>query len=164
MADSPSGTLPAAGGAAFAELLLSRHLALTGRPLCPPRWASPLEAAHWLYADAPFGLLAHGTGPDPTFFYANRTAQQCFGYPWEEFTGMPSRLSASARRQEDRDTFVRSVDEHGFADGYNGLRRTRSGEEFWIKDVTMWDLLDPEGNRQGQAAVFRDWSPPLKPR
>jgi PAS domain S-box-containing protein len=164
MADILFGTVPAAGGAAFAELLLSSHLALTGRPLCSPHWASLHEAAHWLYTDAPFGLLAHGTDPDPKFFYANRTAQRCFGYPWEEFTGMPSRLSASSHRQEDRDGFVRSVNEHGFADGYNGLRRTKSGEEFWIKDVTMWDLVDPAGNRRGQAAVFRDWSPAVQPR
>jgi MEKHLA domain. len=47
---------------------------------------------------------------------------------------------------------------------YNGLRRTKSGEEFWIKDVTMWDLVDPAGNRRGQAAVFRDWSPAIQPR
>ncbi|WP_171133975.1 MEKHLA domain-containing protein [Streptomyces sp. Z423-1] len=160
MSDSPPGPLAAAGGAAFAELLLSSHLALTGRPLCPPRWASMHDAAHWLYTDAPFGLLAHGMGPDPAFIYANRTAQRCFQYSWEEFIGMPSRLSASPLHQEDRHAFVRSVHEHGFADGYSGLRRTKSGEEFWIKDVTMWDLLDPEGNRRGQAAVFRDWRGP----
>ncbi|MGW2049830.1 MEKHLA domain-containing protein [Streptomyces sp. NPDC001858] len=162
-ASSPFGPPAAAGGAAFAELLLNSHLALTGRPLCPARWTSPQAAAHWLYADAPFGLLAHGPGPDPTFCYANRTAQKCFGYSWEEFTGLPSRLSASSHHQEDRDDFVRAAHEHGFADGYTGLRRTRTGEEFWIKDVTMWDLLDPEGVDRGQAAVFRDWSPPVRP-
>jgi PAS domain S-box-containing protein len=164
MADGPFETVPAAGGPAFAQLLLSSHLTLTGRPLCLPHWVSMQEAAYWLFAEAPFGLLAHGTGPDPKFFYANRTAQRCFGYPWEEFVGMPSRLSASSHRQEDRDTFVRSVSEHGFADGYDGLRRTRSGEEFWIRDVTMWDLADPAGDGQGQAAVFRDWSLPVRPR
>lgn len=160
MSDSPPGPVVTAGGAAFAELLLNSHLALTGHPLCPPRWASMHDAAHWLYTDAPFGLLAHGTGPDPVFIYANRTAQRCFQYSWEEFIGMPSRLYASPRHQEDRHAFVRSVEEHGFADGYSGLRRTKSGEEFWIKDVTMWNLLDPEGNRRGQAAVFRDWLGP----
>ncbi|MEU9292074.1 MEKHLA domain-containing protein [Streptomyces sp. NPDC048275] len=142
---------------------MSSHLALTGRPLCSPRCVSLDEAARWLYTDAPFGLLAHGTGPDPTYFYANRTAQQRFGYSWEEFTDMPSRLSASSQRQDDRDAFVRSVHEHGFADGYTGLRRTKNGEEFWIKDVTMWDLFEPAGTSRGQAAVFRDWSPPVQP-
>ena len=48
----------------------------------------------WLYEHAPFGLLAHDTSADPRFVYANSTAQGCFGYAWEEFVGLPSRLSA----------------------------------------------------------------------
>ena len=33
------------------------------------------EAAVWLY-EAPFGLLAHDTSPDPLFVYANLRAQK----------------------------------------------------------------------------------------
>ncbi|MEU9788101.1 MEKHLA domain-containing protein [Streptomyces phaeochromogenes] len=65
----------ASGTSSTAELLLSSHLALTGRPLCSPRRISLHEATHWLYTDAPFGLPAH----DPAFVHANRTAQRCFG-------------------------------------------------------------------------------------
>ncbi|MEV2191532.1 MEKHLA domain-containing protein [Streptomyces phaeochromogenes] len=64
----------ASGTPSTAELLLSSHLALTGRPLCSPRRISLHEATHWLYTDAPFGLRAH----DPAFVHANRTAQRCF--------------------------------------------------------------------------------------
>ncbi|MDN3029087.1 MEKHLA domain-containing protein [Streptomyces sp. S.PB5] len=141
---------------AFAELLLSSHRRLTGTPLWPLEPGG--DTARRLYEDAPFGLLAHGTGADPVFIYANRTAQQCFEYSWSEFMGLPSRLSAAADGQNDREEFVRSVTEHGYASGYRGLRIAKSGRRFWIEDVTMWNLVDADGTHHGQAAVFRSWT------
>ncbi|WP_089105397.1 MEKHLA domain-containing protein [Streptomyces hyaluromycini] len=143
---------------AFAQLLLSSHERLTGTPLCPTAFQDAGEAARWLYGDAPFGLLAHGAGPDPVFIYANTTAQKCFEYPWEEFVQLPSRLSADPDAQGDRDAFVRSVATRGYASGYRGVRIAGSGRRFWIEDVTMWNLLESDGTWHGQAAVFRSWS------
>ncbi|KUN18388.1 MEKHLA domain-containing protein [Streptomyces antibioticus] len=143
----------------FAELIFSSHLRLVGEPLCPSAGKSEPDAARWLYERAPFGRLAHDTSADPQFIYANSTAQGCFGYSWDEFVGLPSRLSARPDSQADRDAFVRAVTEHHYATGYRGIRIGRSGEPFWIEDVTMWDLLDGEGRIHGQAAVFRSWTP-----
>ncbi|MFJ5213954.1 MEKHLA domain-containing protein [Streptomyces sp. NPDC088354] len=158
---------PAAGPAStdpvrssrFASLLLDSHRRLVGVGLCPPVWSSEAEAAAWLYEDAPFGLLVHDTSADPRFVYANRTAQRCFGYSWEEFVGLPSRLSAGPGDQEDRDAFLAAVDDRGYADGYRGLRLHKDGRNFWIEDVCMWNLVDADGERHGQAAVFGSWSP-----
>jgi len=144
--------------AAFAHLLLSSYERLTGSPLCPSEFSHTGEAVRWLYEAAPFGLLAHDTGADPLFVYANTTAQRCFEYSWEEFVRLPSRLSAVPAAQDDREAFVRSVTEHGLASGYRGLRVARSGREFWIEDVTMWNLLDADGTHHGQAAMFRSWT------
>ncbi|MFB7502800.1 MULTISPECIES: MEKHLA domain-containing protein [Streptomyces] len=151
-------TVPA-GDPAFAALLLSSHLRLVGEPLCPARWETERDAARWLYERAPFGLLAHDGCADPRFVYANRTAQQRFGYTWDEFVGMPSRLSARPDGQEDRDAFVRAVTAGHWATGYRGIRVGKDGRPFWIEDVTMWDLMDAQGRVHGQAAVFRAWSP-----
>ncbi|MFD8819698.1 MEKHLA domain-containing protein [Streptomyces sp. NPDC059627] len=145
-------------GPAFAQLLLSSHERLTGTPLCPTAFPDAGEAARWLYRAAPFGLLAHGAGPDPVFIYANATAQKCFEYPWEEFVRLPSRLSAEPDAQGDRDAFVHSVTTRGYASGYRGLRIARSGRRFWIEDVTMWNLLDLDGTCHGQAAIFQSWT------
>jgi hypothetical protein len=60
--------------------------------------------------------------------------------------------------QEDRNRFVESVAEHGYATGYRGLRVTRTGRLFWIEGVTMWNLTDGVAGR-GQAAVFRSHRP-----
>jgi hypothetical protein len=145
-------------GTDFAHLLLSSHERLTGTPLCPSEFQDAGEAARWLYGSAPFGLLAHDAGPDPVFVYANTTAQKCFEYGWEEFVGLPSRLSAEPDAQGDREAFVRSVTAHGYAAGYRGLRIAGSGRRFWIEDVTMWNLIDTDGTYHGQAAVFRSWT------
>ncbi|POX64385.1 MEKHLA domain-containing protein [Streptomyces sp. Ru62] len=151
-------TAVTARGADFTALLLDSHLRLVGAPLCPQQWRNAAEAADWLYNQAPFGLLAHDTSADPRFVYANRTAQRCFGYTEAEFTGLPSRLSAAPDAQEDRDAFVDAVNRRGFADGYRGRRVRKDGSLFWIEDVCMWDLVDADGHKHGQAAVFRSWS------
>ncbi|MFI2304390.1 MEKHLA domain-containing protein [Actinacidiphila glaucinigra] len=157
----PSLRVPAASDLSrdprFAALLVGSHRRLVGADLCPPVWGSDAEAARWLYEEAPFGLLAHDGSDDPLFVYANRTAQRCFEYGRREFIGLPSRLSAEPAAQEDRDALLQQVAVHRHVTGYQGVRVAKSGRRFWIRDVTMWELIDDE-TFHGQAAVFRSWS------
>ncbi|MEV0050469.1 MEKHLA domain-containing protein [Saccharopolyspora shandongensis] len=111
----------------------------------------------WLYEQAPFGILAHDGGSDPRFVYANRTAQRCFEYSWDEIVGMPSRLSAGPDGQADRDRLLDDTRRQGFTDDYRGVRVAASGRRFWIERVLLWNLLDPDGHRCGQAALIREW-------
>jgi PAS domain-containing protein len=137
----------------FFALLSGCHLRFVGSPL-----VDPTTTARWLYEDAPFGLLAHDADPDPQFVYANRRAQRCFEYDWEEFTALRSRLSAEPDRREDRDRLLDAVRRNDFATGYRGMRIAKSGRRFWIEDVTMWNLMNGAGVRVGQAAAFYRWS------
>lgn len=156
---SKAGQIPSARqDPSFAALMLDSHQRLVGKPLAPRPWTSDATAATWLYTQAPFVLLAVGTSADPRFVYANQTAQECFGYRWEEFIGLPSRHCAPADAQEDRDALLRSVIEHGYATGYRGRRITKRGRIFRIEDVTVWNLMDDDGAHHGQAAVFHSWS------
>ena len=77
--------------AGFFALLTDSYARLVGVPLVPPA-----KDADWLYREAPFVVVAHGTDQDPKFIYANKAAQKCFEYSWEEFMSLPSRLSAEA--------------------------------------------------------------------
>lgn len=115
------------------------------------------EAAAWLY-DAPFGLLAQNMSDDPIFVYANRTAQEHFGYTWDELVGLPSRLSAGGRAREMRRLFMESVRRQGYAVNYRGLRIAKSGRRFWIEHTTVWNLLGAESELVGQAALIRSWA------
>lgn len=149
-------SVPTQTDAAFAELLTGSFERVVGTALLPPG-VSDVDGARWLYEDAPFVLLAHDTSPDPLFVYANRTAQACFEYGWDEFVGMPSRLSAEAPDREERRRFMEGVLRRGFVDDYRGLRIARSGRRFWIDDATVWNLVDADGGLHGQAAVVRSW-------
>jgi MEKHLA domain-containing protein len=136
----------------FFALLTGSFARLVGTKLVP-EGASP----EWLYADAPFAVLAHDTAPDPKFIYANRCAQTCFEYDWDEMVSMPSRLSAEAPDRAARQALLDAVAERGFMSGYRGLRVAKSGRHFIIEDGIVWELLDQDGLRHGQAATFHSW-------
>ncbi|GLY02446.1 MEKHLA domain-containing protein [Actinoplanes sp. NBRC 101535] len=140
----------------FADLLTGSYATLTGKALVPDGLHGA-EAAAWLYS-APFGLLAHGTSADPLFVYANLMAQGLFGYTWDEFAGLPSRLSAVGDARDERHRFMDDVRRNGYADGYRGLRVAKTGRQFWIEDVTVWNLVAGDGTPAGQAALIRGWT------
>ncbi|SQD95853.1 MULTISPECIES: MEKHLA domain-containing protein [unclassified Parafrankia] len=104
------------------------------------------------YDDTFAGLLI---GSYPRFVYANITAQRHFEYTWDEFVGMPSRLSARADSRDARRRLMGSVLLLGYASDYRGERTARSGRRFWIEDTTIWNLVDGEGVLHGQAALSR---------
>jgi hypothetical protein len=138
--------------ARFFELLTESYARVVGAPLVPPG-----KDARWLYRDAPFAVLAHGTDPDPSFIYANKAAQACFEYSWEEFLSLPSRLSAEPSDRAERQALLEEVQRHGFMSGYRGLRIAKSGRRFIIEDGAVWELTDRDGTRHGQAATFLSW-------
>jgi hypothetical protein len=137
--------------------LLTSHLQLTSQPLLErlPGEADAALAAR-LYA-APFVVLAHGTEPDPLFSYANIAAQRLFERDWDEFVGLPSRLSAEAPARSERDRLLARVTAHGFIDDYSGVRVSRSGRRFRILSATVWNVSDVAHHQLGQAAAFSDW-------
>lgn len=141
---------PAREDAEFFALLTGSYEWLVGRPLAAP-------SAAWLYREAPFVVLAHNTDPDPRFIYANQAAQACFGYGWDEFVTLPSRLSAEATLQEKRQAVLEAVARDGFIAGYSGIRIARSGRRFRIVDTVVWQLIDEAGTVHGQAATFSRW-------
>lgn len=134
---------------AFFDLLVGSYARLVGTPL-----VAPSADAAWLYHDAPFAVLAHDNAADPTFIYANRAAQTCFEYSWDEFVTLPSRLSAAAPNRAARQELLDAVARHGFMSGYRGERIAKSGRRFWIEQGTVWQLTDPGGVLHGQAATF----------
>jgi hypothetical protein len=135
------------------RLLNDSYLRLLDKPLVP----EGVDGAGWLYSSAPFAVLAHDGGADPVFMYANRTAQACFEYSWDEFIQLPSRLSAEAAERADRQRLLDAVARQGFVTGYRGVRVAKSGRRFWIEDGTIWQLYDEHENYRGQAALIPSW-------
>lgn len=124
----------------------------TGRSLFEVN-GSPVEIAQALF-EAPFVLVSHGTEPDPIFNYGNRRALELWEFSWEDFTQMPSRKCVEPVTQEERDRLLAAAATKGYIDHYSGVRISSTGKRFQIEDVILWNVLDEQNQRCGQAAVF----------
>ncbi len=136
-----------------ADLLRSYH-ALTGKHLI----ASAEDAAKRAY-DASFVLLSHDGADDPLLTYGNLAAQKLFSMDWGKLVGMSSRKTAEAPERAEREELLRRVAENGFIDDYSGVRIAADGRRFMIRNATVWNVCDTQGERIGQAATFSEWQP-----
>jgi hypothetical protein len=139
----------------FFSLLTGSYLKLAGESMVPEGRGEATDMMDWLYRCAPFGVLAQDASREPRFVYANRAAQSFFECDWQEIVGMHSSLSAPDVNREARAAVMEGVLKNGYRSGYRGLRRTLPGRLFWIEDVTIWNIIDDEGIRHGQAALIR---------
>ena len=106
---------------------------------------------------APFALVSHDTASDPVFNYANLKALELFELSWEDFTHLPSRLSAEPVNQAERERLLAEVTEKGYIDHYEGVRISSTGKRFLIKNAVVWNLMDKDHCYKGQAAWFDQW-------
>lgn len=105
----------------------------------------------------PFALVSHDTAADPVFNYANRLALELFSMSWDEFTALPSRLSAEPVKQSERARLLEIVSQNGYIEDYSGIRIAKTGRRFMIKNTTIWNLITSDGSFYGQAALIRAW-------
>lgn len=139
----------------FFDLLVSSYRRVVGK--APPFLEGGEATAAWLYERSPFAVLAHDGSAMPRFVYANKTAQSCFEYGWEEIVGLPSHLSAEPQERAERQRLLDQVAANGFAANYAGVRIAKSGRRFMIEDGVVWQLVDDAGRLRGQAASFGRW-------
>lgn len=130
-------------------LVASSFARLLSRPLIQE--SADVVAALW---HAPRAIVAHGMEADPVFFFGNAFALECFESDVEGFTRMPSRLSAEAPLREERQALLERVTAKGFIEDYQGVRITARGRRFRIERAVVWNLVDGDGARHGQAATF----------
>lgn len=144
---------------------LARHVRLlrasyrhwTGLDLVPPSQDDQQAVA--FLDDASFAVVSHGTQDDPVFNYGNSVALKLFEMSWDAFTALPSRLSAEPLVQSERDRLLQRVTQQGYIDDYIGVRISKNGKRFQIRNATVWNLLDEAGHHYGQAALLREWGP-----
>jgi hypothetical protein len=148
-------TPDAAWLARHVRLLRASYRHWTAKDLLPP----DLDDAQAIAAldMATFAVVSHGTQPDPIFNYANQAALSLFDMSWAAFTALPSRLSAEPVLQAEREQLLARVARHGYIDDYSGVRISRTGKRFQIRNANVWNLLDEAGNPYGQAALLQEW-------
>jgi len=104
---------------------------------------------------APFVCCSHDE--TDTFNYANKAALNLWEFEWDDFVGMPSTKSADDEDdeiQKERRQLLDDALEKGVVYNYNGVRKSKSGKEFVVKDATLWTLVDRDGDMLGQAVKF----------
>ena len=137
------------------DLLSTSYKQLLGQELVPE--GSLEDVTEKLY-NADFALLSHDGAADPCFNYANKKAQELFEFNWFEFQGMPSRLSAEADLREEREKMLEIATKQGYFTGYKGVRISKSKKRFHISQCTVFNLINEEGLKIGQAATFSEWN------
>ncbi len=115
-----------------------------------------VEIARQLF-HAPFALVSHNAESNPIFNYANLKALALFEFSWEDFTQTPSKLSAEPVNQAEREKLLAQVTELGYIKNYAGIRISKTGKRFMIKNALVWNLTN-NGIYQGQAACFAEWA------
>jgi hypothetical protein len=118
---------------------------------------SPSRAAQHIY-NAPFVVVSHSAAADPIFTYGNQKALSLFEMTWPEFTKLPSRQSAEVSIQGEREQLLAATMTQGFISDYTGIRISKRGRRFLIRNVTVWNLLNSQGQYTGQAAIYSDWA------
>lgn len=108
--------------------------------------------------EAPYVLLAHNATVDPVFQYANKMGLALFEISWEEFMVLPSRYSAEPQNRNEREGFLREVSAKGYVDNYSGIRISKTGKRFEIKAATVWNIIDSDNIKHGQAALFTNYT------
>lgn len=140
----------------WTQLLLDSYEKLVGIPLLV-REGNPENQAKSLFF-APFVVLSHGAESDPIFNYGNQMALDLWEITWEDLTKTPSRLTAESLQQEERAQMLAQVSRQGFIKNYQGVRISRTGKRFLLKNATVWNLVDEDGKYCGQGATWQDWS------
>jgi hypothetical protein len=149
--DEAERLLTASAGPRLA-LIAESFARLTGRPLLGevPVSAAALWAASMV-------ILAHGTEPDPIFFYGDRLALELFEVTAGQLLQTPSRLSAEAPDRVERMRLLDQVSRRGVIEDYAGVRVSATGRRFRIERACVWNLIDEAGAVHGQAAAFDRW-------
>ena len=111
-----------------------------------------LISAEDLY-QAPIVVVSHNADPDPLLQYANKAALELWELTTEELIKTPSKHTAEPQEREERLRLLEEVSKQGYSKNYSGIRISKSGKRFQIRNATVWNLLD----NKGQAASFSDW-------
>ncbi|WP_413164542.1 MEKHLA domain-containing protein [Capilliphycus salinus ALCB114379] len=118
---------------------------------------TPEEIAEALF-NAPFVLVSHGTEANPIFNYGNRTALELWEISWEEFIQTPSSQTAiNLQEIGERQQMLDQVRTQGYTKNYRGIRQSRTGKQFLISNVTVWNIIDESAEYCGQGATYKTW-------
>ena len=121
------------------------------------RIGTPRDQAMAMF-EAQLIIVSHGMEADPILNYGNRRALELWEMDWDELTRTPSRLTAESGEQAEREAMLAQAARDGYIHHYRGVRISRTGRRFLVEGAVVWNVVDVEGHKQGQAATFATWT------
>jgi|SRR5690242_10979016 len=140
----------------WTQRLLDSYRHWTGRDLID-RHGDPECHARVLF-ESPMVVISHGTEADPILNYGNQTALDVWEMAWEQLVKTPSRLTAEPVNRAEREWMLEQAGQRGFIDTYRGIRISGTGRRFLVENALIWNVLDADCQRIGQAATFSHWT------
>jgi hypothetical protein len=96
-------------------------------------------------------VVSHDTQADPHLNYGNQQALDLWELSWAQLTSTPSRLTAEPMNRDERARMLAVAEKQGYYSGYRGIRISSTGKRFLVEDATVWNVVDGQGIRVGQA-------------
>jgi hypothetical protein len=137
------------------QVLLKSYRRFLGTELIAPDGADE-DQSRALF-EAPFVVVSHGTQVDPILNYGNQAALDLWEMDLETLLQTPSRMTAETMHRDERARLLERTSRDGFVDDYRGIRIANTGRRFLIEKAIVWNLVNDDGDRVGQAATFSDW-------
>ncbi|MDA7842645.1 MEKHLA domain-containing protein [Methylophilaceae bacterium] len=104
------------------------------------------------FNECSFPIASHDS--NGLFNYLNKAALSIFKVSLDQVIGKPSTMTAPESEQKERNTLLNQVNSHGFIKNYKGVRVASDGKLFQIKDATIWNIVDKESIKIGQAVII----------
>lgn len=136
----------------WSHLLLDSYWHWMGQDLIE-RTSDTQEQTRMLF-EASFVVVSHGVEPDPILNYGNQIALDLWELSWNQFIKTPSRLTAEPDDRAERERMLTQARAKGYFGGYRGVRISSTGRRFLVEQALIWNVIDPDGNSIGQAAMF----------
>ena len=139
---------------AWSQVLLDSYAKLLGSELLP-REGSIVAQSQALF-EAPVVVVSHGAERDPLLNYGNRRALELWEMDVETLVGTPSRLTAEPLHRNERAELLARTTAAGYVSDYRGIRISRTGRRFRIKNAVVWNLANAAGDYVGLGATLAD--------
>lgn len=140
----------------WTQWLLDSYWHWTSRELIE-RIGEPDVQACQLF-QAPFVVVSHGAEADPLLNYGNQRAVDLWELTWDQLVQTPSRLTAEPINRAEREGMLAQAKTRGYLDTYRGVRISSTGRRFLVENALIWNVVNAEGQRVGQAATFSQWT------
>jgi len=113
-----------------------------------------ITTAQELDVNPRFGILSHGTQPDPIYNYGNQASLILFEQTIERLCTTPSRYSTVPELMDDRTSLIRQIEEVDYGYLWNAVRNSIQGKLFVIEKILIWNVYNDKGERIGLAAFY----------